>query len=385
MVFKMLQVGSNWAPSKGGLDRYYNGLLDGFTENRVDHYAIAYDLNDIRSNNPRYMSFGSSECGIVKRALRQACHLKSLLTDVDLVVSHCTPSMYPGLPWLGKTPLICHFHGPRYRERRLQGNSHLSCVVSRHIENCVYRQARHFIVLSKYMASILSSEYGVPREEITVVPGGIDLDFYRPSLSSIDARKYLGIPVDRFVISTVRRLDRRMGLDNLILAMRIIASTYQDALLLIFGEGPLRDELARLIEMNSLSGYVILKGFVPDKKLAAVYRASEITVLPTVDLEGFGMSILESLASGTPVMGTPIGAIPEVLAPLNADLVFESIQPEDIACGIMDVISKRKILPDDTTCLRYAEEYSWTPISKRILEVYEKALNSSQRSIARVK
>ncbi|MEO2173766.1 MAG: glycosyltransferase family 4 protein [bacterium] len=372
----MLQVGSNWSSSKGGLDRYYNGLLDSFTENGVDHFAIAYDLSDIRSDNPRYMSFGSSKCGIVKKSSKQLYLLKSLMADMGLIVSHCTPSIYPGLSWLGKTPLICHFHGPRSRERSIQGHSHFSCGISRHIENAVYRRAKHFIVLSKYMSSILNREYGVPAEKITIVPGGVDLDFYRPVLSRIDARKRFRLPVDRFIITAVRRLDRRMGLDNLILAMRTIVSTHQDALLLIFGEGPLQDELARLIEVNSLSEHVILKGFVPDKNLAAVYRFADITVLPTINLEGFGMSILESLASGTPVMGTPVGAIPEVLTSINAGLIFDSIQPDDIARGIMDVISSRKKLPDETTCIRYAEEYSWTRISKQILEVYERVLNS---------
>lgn len=85
-------------------------------------------------------------------------------------------------------------------------------------------------------------------------------------------------------------------------------------------------------------------GAVHDKTLPLFYRAADFSIVPTVAYEGFGLILLESLASGTPVLGTPVGAISEVLKPLSESLLLEGTSPRKMADGITQVLSGRRIL-----------------------------------------
>ena len=113
------------------------------------------------------------------------------------------------------------------------------------------------------------------------------------------------------------------------------------------------------------------------------YRAANFSVVPTVALEGFGLIVVESLAAGTPVLGTPIGGIPEILNPFSEDLVFEGHQPDQLAEGIIEALSGDRILPTSQACLQYVREnYDWNIITQQIKSVYESVLNQDCRSVS---
>ena len=92
--------------------------------------------------------------------------------------------------------------------------------------------------------------------------------------------------------------------------------------------------LRRLASELGLSENVRFTGRVADDVLKDWYRAADLFVLPTVAYEGFGMATAEALASGTPVIGTPVGATPELLEPLDPRLVAPGTDPEALAAGI---------------------------------------------------
>jgi glycosyltransferase involved in cell wall biosynthesis len=120
---------------------------------------------------------------------------------------------------------------------------------------------------------------------------------------------------------------------------------------------------------------VRLLGFVPDNKLASLYRAADFTVVPTIALEGFGLITLESLAAGTPAIVTPVGGLPEAVVRLSPDLVFASTAPEDIAQGIIDALSGRLRLPAREECQAYvAENFTWTIVAQKAIHIYGEAL-----------
>ncbi len=85
--------------------------------------------------------------------------------------------------------------------------------------------------------------------------------------------------------------------------------------------------------------------------------------------------MVESLAAGTPVLGTPIGGIPEILRPFSEDLVFESYNSEQLATGIIEALSGDRTLPSSQACLEYVQEnYHWQIITQKIKLVYQSAL-----------
>ncbi len=128
---------------------------------------------------------------------------------------------------------------------------------------------------------------------------------------------------------TLRRLVPRTGVDSLIRAVSLLKQTAPFKVM-IAGEGPCRTEYEKLTIELGLSDKIHFLGAVPDETLAFYYRAADCFVLPTRALECFGLVILESFASGTPVIATPNGAIPEVMGPYTQGLARDNT-PEAIA------------------------------------------------------
>jgi len=123
---------------------------------------------------------------------------------------------------------------------------------------------------------------------------------------------------------------------------------------------------------------VKLLGFVPDEHLAALYRAANISVVPTVALEGFGLITVESLASGTPVLVTPVGGLPEAVAGLSQDLVLPSTGADAIAEGLGKALDGTIRLPDPDACRAYARANFDNPvIAKRVAAVYNEAIQAA--------
>ena len=127
-----------------------------------------------------------------------------------------------------------------------------------------------------------------------------------------------------------------MGLDRLLLAMQTVVEKIPHALLIIGGRGPLKDQLSALVERLALTKHVHMAGFIPEDQLPRYYQMADLFVLPTQELEGFGMVTLEALASGLPVLGTPVGGTNEILPGLDRRLVLSDSNPQTMAQGIID-------------------------------------------------
>jgi glycosyltransferase involved in cell wall biosynthesis len=295
----------------------------------------------------------------------------------DLIVSHFALYTFPIVDRIPNIPLVTHFHGPWALESEVEKPKPIAVWLKKQIETAVYRRSSQFIVLSQTFRDILLQEYQVPLEKIHIIPGGVDIDRFNINLSSIEARTHLNWHPDRPIIFCIRRLAKRMGLENLINAMAQIRDRYPDILLYIAGKGALAQTLQTQIDELELTNNVKLLGYVPDEQLPLCYRAANFSVVPTVALEGFGLIVVESLAAGTPVLGTPIGGIPEILKPFSEDLVFEGYNSEQLARGIIEALSGDRILPARQACLKYIEEnYDWQAIALQIKSVYQKALSN---------
>jgi glycosyltransferase involved in cell wall biosynthesis len=243
------------------------------------------------------------------------------------------------------------------------------------VEKLVYSRAKLFIVLSQAFADVLRDRYGVNESQIRIVPGGVDADRFRGAMSKQEARRNLGWPQDRPVLLSVRRLYQRMGLENLIDAFQVAHRTAPDALLYIAGKGPLAASLQARIDASGLGQSVRLLGYLSEEELPLAYCAANVSVVPTLALEGFGLITVESLASGTPVLVTPVGGLPEVVGNLSPDLILPDTSAATMAERLTMFLRGGLALPDAETCRRYArEQFDWSVIAQRTKQVYEEAL-----------
>jgi glycosyltransferase involved in cell wall biosynthesis/SAM-dependent methyltransferase len=272
-------------------------------------------------------------------------------------------------------PCLYSFYSPaplEYLSRRGMTAHHLSGLPGRAaqaflwgMERSCLRRATRIHVLSSFSASQLWQLYAIPSDRIEKIPGGVDLRRFHPARDREILQRNLGLPSQPPLLLTVRNLEARMGLDNLIRAIALLRQSTPDVQLLIGGDGSQRAALERLAGRLDLQTHVRFLGYLPDTDLPKYYQAADIFVLPTRELEGFGLITVEALACGTPVIGTPVGAIPEVLGPLDPSLLFKDHSPEAMADGLRALLDRRRQDPNcwkrlQEKCRRYAEDfYGW--------------------------
>jgi glycosyltransferase involved in cell wall biosynthesis len=377
---KTLQLGMGWFPEQaGGLNRFYYDCMRYMPQVGVEiHGLVAGSVGILQGSNSQIEAFAPLNSPLLQRwhGVRQVAN--RLLTDEEypLVVSHFALYTFPLLDRLGERPLVMHFHGPWALEGRVEVGKTIANWFKWALEQRVYRRAVSFIVLSEAFRNILHQKYGVPWERIHVIPAGVDAERFDTTLLCSEARANLGWPQDRRIILTVRRLVHRMGLENLIAAADKVRKGYPDVLLLIAGKGVLSSTLQAQIEELELTEHVRLLGFVSDQQLSLAYRAADFSIVPTVALEGFGLIVVESLAAGTPVLGTPVGGIPEILRPFSEELVLEGSTTDQLAQGILEAFSGVRKLPSSKDCEAYVRaHYAWPVIARQIKSIYQSALD----------
>lgn len=273
-------------------------------------------------------------------ALRQL--LKDMRWRFDVVYVHNPFQMLGLLLAHLDVPLIYTFHAPMIKEVTIDAKAgkygFLSRIVKmigpviKMVEEQALRNASLILVRSEYMKRELASIYkSVNIKKALTVPLGIDTERFEFVSDPRVVRDKLDLPKDRKVLLTVRRLVARMGLQNLLNAMKLVVTKHPEVLLVIGGKGYLENALRKYIRSQGLEAYVKLVGFIPEEKLPLYYQAADLFILPTAELEGFGLVTLEALSCGTPVIATPVGANPEVVGPLSEEFLCEDNTAEAMA------------------------------------------------------
>ncbi len=376
-----LQIGMNWFDERpGGLDRMVSTLIQSLPAQGVAVRGLVAGTENVRTTtNGVVTPFAQADAPLIKRLLavrRSAVELRNARMP-DVVAAHFALYAAPVLGKFSRVPKVIHFHGPWGDESAHGARGQASAGARRALERHVYQRGDRHIVLSQAFGNVLHKQYGVKADSIRIVPGCVDVNHFSTDVDQHAARTALGLPQDRPILFCVRRLVSRMGLEDLIDAMFIVRQAVPDVLLTIAGKGPLMAALQARIEYRGLSQHVRLAGFVADEALPLWYRAANVSVVPTVALEGFGLTTIESLASGTPVIVTPVGGLPEAVAPLSSELVLEAGGFQALGAGLSGALLGRRPLPTQAECRAYARAHFDLPvIAAQTAAVYREAIDS---------
>jgi glycosyltransferase involved in cell wall biosynthesis len=208
----------------------------------------------------------------------------------------------------------------------------LKSLIGGRIERWCCERAQIITVLSRYTQSELTKLHGQGLAgRIRVTPGWTDVNKNRPASSRQAAKKELGWPQDRPVLFSLRRLVPRMGLDRLISAAELVRGQGLKFRLFIGGKGPLRESLQRQIEDLGLNDFVQLVGAVSEEQLSLMNGAADAFVIPTTALECFGLIAVEAMSAGTPVLSTPVGALPEIIGRIEPQWLAGDNSAQSIA------------------------------------------------------
>lgn len=163
-----------------------------------------------------------------------------------------------------------------------------------------YRACDLVIVPSLSMQKILVDHFGL-EASVEVIPNGVDLTSYREEIQPLD-RAQFGFSQNDVICIYVGRLSPEKNLPLLLRAFYGVAMTYDHVRLLLVGEGPERDNLETLIKHMGITSKVFFTGLVDYKQIPAYLISSDIFVTPS-SAETFGLSTVEAMAAGLPVLG----------------------------------------------------------------------------------
>jgi len=241
----------------------------------------------------------------------------------------------------------------------------LHVLARKKIEQKVLKKSDQIMVLSRFTQDKLKTAYKIPSYKIAVIPGGVDLEKFQPAQNRIGIRKKTDLPEDKVTLFTVRNLVQRMGLDNLIEALSEVKKKAPDILMVIGGDGPLKNDLIKMARGLGIEESIRFQGFIPEDELPDYYKMADLFVLPTKELEGFGLVTLEAMASGVPVVGTPVGGTKEILGQFDPTFLFKDTSASSMAGLIMEKYRIIKEKPDEwkeisKKCRQFVEDnYSW--------------------------
>lgn len=311
----------------------------------------------------------------LQRAARRA-GADATVVDAHFALSACWPVTIGALRNL---PLVVHFQGPWAEESAVaEAGRGWRVRVKRLVELSVYRRAQRIVVLSSAFKRLLVEQYGIRPWVIEVVHPGVDMSRFRPGDRDA-ARACVGVTPGQPTVLTVRRLVPRMGLDVLLSAWPLVRAEHPDAVLLVAGEGPEKARLEALADELGVGSSVRFLGRVDEDTLVSCYQAADVSVVPTAALEGFGLIVLESLACGTPVIVSDVGALPEAVSRLDASLIVPAHHPGALGRRLAGALSGASPVPDAAACRRYAQTFGWAETAKRHEAIYAEAPHPGPR------
>jgi len=377
---RVLHVGlETTAARPGGLNRYVEQLLAAQRRGGLDAVAVVLgdappDVAEAPAGVVVAAAAGGPmawEAWAVDRAARRLGRPE--VADLHFAG---TASITATVGALRTVPQVVHFQGPWAEESRHTGAGRLNVATKRAVERRVYRRADRCVVLSSAFGRVLQERYGVAPWSIDVVAPGVDVERFSPG-DRAAARSAVGLG-EGSVVLAVRRLVPRMGLEVLFEAWASLAPRQGDRLAIV-GDGPSAPGLHRLAASLGIRETVRFCGQVDDDALVDWYRAADVTVVPSVALEGFGLVVLESLACGTPVVGTDAGGLAEALAAVGQGPAV----PAGDAVALAGAIRSALEAPPDfaARALRraVAEEHSWGGVAARHEAIYERAIDRDER------
>jgi glycosyltransferase involved in cell wall biosynthesis len=289
-------------------------------------------------------------------SLRMFADLKRFAREVDVVHAHGSSTLIPFIAALtaGHTPLVISPHFHQQASNKLFGILKLpfECTVDRY----TLGKASKVICVSETEAAMIRKRFSV-ENKIVVIYNGVNAD----EIQSAEPYDF-----DGTLILYVGRLERYKNVQRVVEAVNYLP---QDFMFYIIGEGPYKSELEAVIQRNKLGGRVQLLGSCPDAHLYRWIKTSALLVNLS-EVEAFGITVLEALAAGKPVLVNDEFGLHELAERFQGAVVR-------IKVGKTNAPQLAKAL-EDTVRVRSAVdlgEYRWDHIASRTLAAYKDVEN----------
>ena len=298
-----------------------------------------------------------------------------------------------------QSPLILTTHSlETHRPWKVEqlGNGYF---LSRWIENRAYNTADGIIAVSEQMKTDVIEAYGVSPEKVTVIHNGIDPEFYKPTYND-DLLIQLGINPEVPFVLFVGRITRQKGISQLIAAAQYFNTNCQ---LVLCAGAPDTPEIAKETEeliadlKATRDGIILISEMLPREKIKVLYSHARVFACPSL-YEPFGIINLEAMACETPVVGSAVGGIPEIIVEGETGYLInlESVSRTDFNPKYPEAFQKEfaakinLLLNDELLATKMGkagrekvlEKFSWESIAKTTFNYYEEVISRFEKEKA---
>jgi phosphatidylinositol alpha-1,6-mannosyltransferase len=307
------------------------------------------------------------------RALRRLVPLVRA-ERVDMI--HCGRCLPEGLMALALRrllgiPYVCYAWGEDINVATT--SRELAWLARRTLSNAAF-----VITCSRNTERLLIEEWDLPPRRVRLLHPGVDTLRFAPAPRNPTVREELGWG-DRPVILTVGRLQKRKGFDQMIRALRTVRERVPNVLYAIVGDGEEREGLLELVRNEGASDHVQLLGEfgLDDPRLIRCFQQCDLFVLPNrqvgVDIEGFGMVLLEAQACGKPVIAGASGGTSEAVNAPDTGLVVPCETPEGIAAAVAPLLrdESRREAMGRAAREWVAEKFDWPALAVQAGQVFD--------------
>lgn len=363
----------------GGAEQHILELLARFPAGEIDPKVIAfYDARFAQTLRERGVKVHVVK-GIRRFDLRLLTALKRLFLAErpHIIHTHGVKANFFGrlaARWSGFPRLVTTVHSVL----RYDYPHPVAYTLASWMDRSTRRFSLRFIAISGAVRDYLLRE-GVPPERIRLVHHGIDASrFYRPEARE-EVRTQWGLGGEHFAVGMVGRLVKVKGAEVFVDAAAALARRHDDARFVLVGDGPERAAIEEHIRRLGLEDRFVLAGFRQD--IPECLAALDCFVSASF-FEGLGLSVLEAMAAGVPVVATAVGGVLDFLSDGENGLLVPAGDPERLAGALAAMIEDPALRCRLVARARadVVEKFSFDRMAAETAAVYRELLSSSGNS-----
>jgi len=339
----------------------------------IDSLLVSY----ITSENYRRRFFelkkGNTEHNYCDNLLEEVYRYSKVAAEIAAEIDHDIIHIHDWMTFpagieaqnVSHKPLIAHVHSTEFDR---SGGHGLNPEVYQ-IEKEGINYADTIIAVSNLTKNIIKKGYHKNDKKIEVIHNAINInDFISDKKHNHNFKNYK-------IVLFLGRLTLHKGPDYFLHAAKKVLNKKKEVIFIISGSGDMDHQIIEQAASLGISDKVLFTGFLRGDKLKQIYKIADLYIMPSVS-EPFGITSLESLASGTPVIISKQSGASEVL---NHCLKVDFWDTNEMANKILAVINNDEL----QTCLsengqKEVKSFQWRKVADKIIKIYNKAINSQK-------
>ena len=329
----------------------------------IPSHLMPYPTNGSYMRDKKY-PYGNDLLSEVDRYRKIAAQIAQE-ESFDLIHAHDWLSFGAGVAAheVSKRPFVAHIHATEFD--RTGGHSINKAVYD--LEKEGFEKAQKVIAVSGYTKKIVSEQYGISAEKISVVHNGVNYEEYQTTSNSLSALKQNGHKIVLFA----GRITLQKGPDYFVKLAQKVSTYNPHVIFLVVGSGDMQRRMMEEVAALGLSDKIIFTGFLRGEELTNVYKIADVYVMPSVS-EPFGITPLESLACGTPVLISKQSGVSEVLRhALRADF-WDVDEMTNKIVSVLEHPSLHAALAENGR--EESRRQTWNEAAKKCLTIYQELM-----------